>query len=380
MTGTETTVTATPEAPAAATAPLPAAAPAPESLTFAKALNTALADEMAADPAVLLFGEDVGPLGGVFRITDGLTARFGEDRCFDTPLAESGIMGMAVGMAMNGMRPVVEMQFDAFAYPAFEQVVSHVAKMGNRTRGRVRLPLVIRIPYAGGIGGVEHHCDSSEAYYAHTPGLTVVAPATVADAYTLLREAIRLADPVVFLEPKKLYWTKEDVDLAALRRRFDAPGGRSNAPAENSAVHDGGPRPGGIGTAAIARAGTDATLIAYGPSVSTALSAAEAAAAEGRSLEVIDLRSIVPFDDETVTASVRRTGRAVVISEAPGFASVAAEIAARVQERCFHSLAAPVLRVTGFDIPYPAPKLEGWFLPSVDRILDAVDELQWEDR
>ena len=351
-----------------------AQAPAPEdtrvSLTFAKALNTALADEMAADSAVVMFGEDVGPLGGVFRITDGLTARFGEERCFDTPLAESGIMGMAVGMAMNGIRPVVEMQFDAFAYPAFEQVVSHVAKMSNRTRGKVRLPLVIRIPYAGGIGGVEHHCDSSESYYAHTPGLTVVAPATVADAYTLLREAIRLNDPVVFLEPKKLYWTKEDVDLAALRSRFDAGG-----------VSDDGTRlPGGIGTAAVARPGTDATLIAYGPSVATAMAAAEAAAEEGRSLEVIDLRSIVPFDDETVTASVRRTGRAVVISEAPGFASVASEIVARVQERCFHSLAAPVLRVTGFDIPYPAPKLEHWFLPSVDRILDTVDELQWEDR
>ncbi|MFZ3414966.1 alpha-ketoacid dehydrogenase subunit beta [Arthrobacter sp. 3Tela_A] len=346
-----------------------AQAPAPEdtrvSLTFAKALNTALADEMAADSAVVMFGEDVGPLGGVFRITDGLTARFGEERCFDTPLAESGIMGMAVGMAMNGIRPVVEMQFDAFAYPAFEQVVSHVAKMSNRTRGKVRLPLVIRIPYAGGIGGVEHHCDSSESYYAHTPGLTVLAPATVADAYTMLREAIRFPDPVVFLEPKKLYWTKEVVDLAALRAPFEA-----HSTASDPA----------IGKAAVAREGTDATLIAYGPSVSTALSAAEAAAAEGRSLEVIDVRSIVPFDDETVCASVRKTGRAVVISEAPGFASVASEIVARIQERCFHSLAAPVLRVTGFDIPYPAPKLEHFFLPGVDRILDAVDELQWEDK
>src|SRR3954464_13162964 len=182
-------------------------------LTFAKALNNALADEMEADPAVVVFGEDVGPLGGVFRVTDGLTKRFGEERCFDTPLAESGIMGMAVGMAMNGLRPVVEMQFDAFAYPAFEQVVSHVAKMPNRTRGKVRLPLVIRIPYAGGIGGVEHHCDSSESYYAHTPGLTVVAPANAADAYGLLRAAIASPDPVVFLEPKKLYWTKEEVNF-----------------------------------------------------------------------------------------------------------------------------------------------------------------------
>jgi 2-oxoisovalerate dehydrogenase E1 component beta subunit len=254
------------------------------------------------------------------------------------------------------MRPVIEMQFDAFAYPAFEQVASHIAKMHNRTRGAVRLPIVIRIPYAGGIGGVEHHCDSSESYYAHTPGLTVVSPATVPDAYTLLREAIRHPDPVVFLEPKKLYWSTEEVDLDALRTGAA-----------------------GIGQAVVARPGTDATLIAYGPSVPTALRAAEAAAAEGRSLEVIDVRSIVPFDDATVCASVRRTGRAVVIAEAPGFASVASEIAARVQERCFHSLAAPVLRVTGFDIPYPAPKLEQYYLPSVDRILDTVDELQWEE-
>lgn len=332
-------------------------------LTFAKALNTALADAMEADPSVVMFGEDVGPLGGVFRITDGLTARFGEERCFDTPLAEAGIMGMAVGMAMNGMRPVVEMQFDAFAYPAFEQVVSHVAKMPNRTKGKVKLPLVIRIPYAGGIGGVEHHCDSSESYYAHTPGLTVLAPATVRDAYLMLREAIRFPDPVVFLEPKKLYWSKETLDLDELRQIAD-----DDAASRTT-----------VGRAVVARTGTDATLVAYGPSVPTALAAAAAAAEEGRSLEVIDVRSIVPFDDETVTASVRKTGRAVVIAEAPGFASVASEIVARIQERCFHSLAAPVRRVTGFDIPYPSPKLEHYFLPSVDRILDTVDELQWED-
>ncbi|MBG6216238.1 pyruvate dehydrogenase E1 component beta subunit [Arthrobacter sp. CAN_A6] len=343
----------------AGSAPGSTAAP----VTFAKALNAALADAMEADASVLMFGEDVGPLGGVFRVTDGLTARFGEERCFDTPLAEAGIMGMAIGMAMNGMRPVVEMQFDAFAYPAFEQVVSHVAKIPNRTKGKVLLPMVIRIPYAGGIGGVEHHCDSSEAYYAHTPGLTVLAPATVRDAYLMLREAIALSDPVVFLEPKKLYWSKETLDLDELRRTFD---------------EQAGPR--SIGSAVVARAGTDATLIAYGPSVPTALAAAAAAAEEGRSLEVIDVRSIVPFDDETVCESVRRTGRAVVIAEAPGFASVASEIVARVQERCFHSLAAPVLRVTGFDIPYPSPKLESYYLPSVDRILDAVDALQWEDR
>src|SRR6478752_2269889 len=289
-----------------------------EKMTMAQALNRALRDAMTADPSVVVFGEDVGPLGGVFRITDGLSAEFGEQRCFDTPLAESGIVGMAVGMAMNGMRPVVELQFDAFAYPAFEQIVDHVAKMGNRTRGAVRLPLVIRIPYAGGIGGVEHHSDSSEAYYAHTPGLTVVTPATPQDAYGMLRAAIASPDPVVFLEPKKLYWSTGEVDTAA-------------------------PLP-DVGRARIARQGTDATLIAYGPSVPVALAAAEAAEAEGRSLGVIDLRSIVPFDDETVCAAVRRTGRAVVIAEASGFASVSSEIVARVTERCFHSLAAPVRR------------------------------------
>ncbi|GAA1765624.1 alpha-ketoacid dehydrogenase subunit beta [Kocuria aegyptia] len=337
-------------------------APAVKPASFAQALNTALADALAAEDAVVVFGEDVGTLGGVFRITDGLTKRFGRTRCFDTPLAESGIAGMAVGMAMNRMRPVIEMQFDAFAYPAFEQVASHIAKMHNRTRGAVRLPIVIRIPYAGGIGGVEHHCDSSEAYYAHTPGLKVFTPATVEDAYLMLREAIDSDDPVVFFEPKKLYWSKAPVDLAELKDRY-----------ENRAPERRG------GRAVVARAGEDATLLAYGPSVPTALAAAATAAAEGRSLEVVDLRSIVPFDDETVAASVRRTGRVVVVAEAPGFASVAAEIVARVQERCFHSLAAPVRRVTGFDIPYPAPKLEEHYLPSVDRILDAVDDLQWED-
>jgi 2-oxoisovalerate dehydrogenase E1 component beta subunit len=322
-----------------------------EKLSMAQALNRALRDAMTADESVVVFGEDVGALGGVFRITDGLTADFGENRCFDTPLAEAGIVGVAVGMAMNGMRPVVEMQFDAFAYPAFEQIVSHVAKMRNRTRGRVTLPMVIRVPYAGGIGGVEHHCDSSEAYYAHTPGLQVVAPATASDAYVLLREAIVSPDPVVFLEPKKLYWSKEEVDLSA--------------------------RSPGIGRAVVRRAGTDATLIAYGPSVPVALEAADVAAQEGRDLQVVDVRSIVPFDDETVCAAVASTGRAVVIAEAAGFASVASEIVARVTERCFHSLAAPIRRVTGFDIPYPPPKLEHFQLPGVDRILDAVDDLQW---
>jgi pyruvate dehydrogenase E1 component beta subunit len=324
-----------------------------QKITMAQAFNRALRDAMSDDESVLVFGEDVGALGGVFRITDGLTAEFGDARCFDTPLAEAGIMGVAVGLAMNGMRPVVEMQFDAFAYPAFEQVVSHVAKMRNRTRGALGMPITIRIPYAGGIGGVEHHCDSSEAYYVHTPGLTVVAPATVADAYTLMREAIASPDPVVMLEPKKLYWSKDEVDLDEAQP--------------------------GIGRAVVRREGTDATLIAYGTSVPTALEAADAAAAEGRSLQVVDVRSLVPFDDETVCAAVRSTGRAVVIAEAAGFASVSSEIVARVTERCFHHLAAPVRRVTGFDIPFPPPKLEHFQLPSVDRILDAVDTLQWDD-
>ncbi|MGW5410228.1 alpha-ketoacid dehydrogenase subunit beta [Actinomadura geliboluensis] len=323
-------------------------------ITMAQALNTALADALDEDERVLVFGEDVGTLGGVFRVTDGLAGKFGDDRCFDTPLAESGIVGFAVGMAMGGFRPVVEMQFDAFAYPAFEQIASHVAKMRNRTRGRVTLPIVIRIPYAGGIGGVEHHCDSSEAYYAHTPGLKVVTPATVEDAYSLLREAIDDPDPVVFMEPKKLYWSKADLGRLDRTEPF--------------------------GRAAVRRPGRDATLVAYGPSVPVALEAAAAAKDEGWDLEVVDLRTIVPFDDATVAASVRKTGRCVVVGEAAGFAGVGAEIAARVQERCFHSLEAPVLRVTGFDIPYPPPMLEHHHLPSVDRILDALDRLQRDDR
>lgn len=324
------------------------------STTMAKALNAALADAMLEDDRVLVFGEDVGQLGGVFRITDGLAARFGDNRCFDTPLAEAGIVGFAVGLAMSGLRPVVEMQFDAFGYPAFEQIASHVAKLRNRTRGALTAPIVIRIPYAGGIGGVEHHCDSSEAYYAHTPGLKVVAPATVADAYSLLREAIDDPDPVVFLEPKKLYFASAEAQLPARTEPF--------------------------GRAAVRRPGAGATLVAYGPAVPVALEAAEAAREEGWDLEVVDVRTIVPLDDDTIAASVRKTGRCVVVQEAQGFAGVGAEIAARVQERCFHSLHAPVLRVSGLDIPYPAPMLEHTHLPSVDRVLDAVARLQWDDQ
>lgn len=323
--------------------------------TMAQALTRAMRDAMAEDPTVHVMGEDVGTLGGVFRITDGLAKEFGEDRCTDTPLAEAGILGAAVGMAMYGLRPVVEMQFDAFAYPAFEQLISHVAKMRNRTRGAMPLPITIRVPYGGGIGGVEHHCDSSEAYYVATPGLTVVTPATVEDAYGLLRASIASDDPVVFLEPKRLYWSKSDWN-----------------PAAPAAVP-------GIGKALVRRTGTSATLITYGPSLPVCLEAAEAAREEGWELEVVDLRSLVPFDEETVVASVRRTGRAVVVHEAGGFGGPGAEIAARVTERCFHHLEAPVLRVTGFDIPYPPPMLEKHHLPGVDRILDTVARLQWEN-
>ncbi|MFI7119966.1 alpha-ketoacid dehydrogenase subunit beta [Amycolatopsis sp. NPDC049868] len=322
-------------------------------ISMAQALNAALRDAVKDDDRVLIFGEDVGPLGGVFRVTDGITADFGEERCFDTPLAESGIVGFAVGMAMGGFRPVVEMQFDAFAYPAFEQITSHVAKLRNRTRGALSLPMVIRIPYAGGIGGVEHHCDSSEAYYTHTPGLRVVTPGTPQDAYDLLRDAIDSPDPVIFLEPKCRYWSKEPVSFT-----------RDGAAMDRAVVR---------------REGKDVTLIAYGPMVATALETAEAATAEGWDVEVVDLRSLSPFDDETVAASVRRTGRAVVVHEAAGFGGYGAEVVARITEQCFHQLHAPVLRVTGLDIPYPPPKLERHQLPDVDRILDTVARLQWND-
>lgn len=333
-------------APSAEVAPTEVLAP---DVTMAGALNRALADALAADDRVVVYGEDVGTLGGVFRVTDGLAAQFGESRVFDSPLAESGIVGTAIGMAMGGLRPVVEMQFDAFAYPAFEQITSHLAKTHNRTRGRVRMPIVIRVPYGGGIGGVEHHSDSSETYWAHTPGLTVVTPGTTGDAYWMLRQAIESDDPVIFLEPKRRYW------------------GKAAIPAAPEA---------GLATALVRRSGTDVTLIGYGPMVATLLETADTAEQEGTSCEVVDLRSLSPFDDATVCASVNRTGRAVVVHEAAGFLGYGAEVAARVSEQCFFSLEAPVVRVTGFDVPYPPPMLEEHHLPSVDRILDAVDRVR----
>lgn len=320
-------------------------------LTLAGALNAALRDAMTEDSSVVLYGEDVGALGGVFRVTDSLQAQFGSDRVWNAPLAESGIVGTAVGMAMYGMRPVVEMQFDAFSYPAFEQVVSHVAKMRNRTRGRVAMPIVIRIPYAGDIGGVEHHSDSSEAYWTATPGLTVVTPSNPADAYSMLRAAIASDDPVIFLEPKSRYWAKDDIEL----------------PVQTADLN----------RAIVVREGTDVTLLGYGPTVRTALEAADAGALEGLSIEVIDLRTLSPFDDETVSASVRKTSRAAVIHEAAQFGGYGAEVAARVTERNFFHLAAPVLRITGFDIPYPSPKLEEYFLPTAERVLARLATWEW---
>jgi 2-oxoisovalerate dehydrogenase E1 component beta subunit len=316
-------------------------------ITMAQALNTALHDAMAEDDRVVMFGEDVGRLGGVFRITDKLQERFGETRCFDTPLAESGIVGSAVGMAMYGYKPVVEMQFDGFTYPAFEQIVSYVAKMRNRSRGTVTLPITIRIPFGGGIGAVEHHSESPENFFAHVAGLKVVSPGTPSDGYSLLREAIASPDPVIFFEPKRRYWLKEDADLPVTTEP--------------------------IGRAVVRRPGTTASLFAYGPMVRTCMDAAAAAEEEGWDLEVVDLRGLVPFDAVTVVESVRKTGRAIVVHEAQVFSGFGAELAAQVTERAFYHLEAPVLRVGGFDVPYPAAKLEEFFLPDTDRILDAVE-------
>ncbi|HVL99135.1 MAG TPA: alpha-ketoacid dehydrogenase subunit beta [Egibacteraceae bacterium] len=316
-------------------------------VTLAQALNTALHDAMDADDKVVVFGEDVGRLGGVFRITDKLAERFGSQRCFDTPLAESGIVGTAIGMALYGYRPVVEMQFDGFTYPAFEQIVSHLAKLRNRSRGTVEVPVVVRIPYGGGIGAVEHHSESPENLFAHVAGLKVVSPGLPSDGYSLLREAIDSPDPVIFFEPKRRYWLKEEVELPVTTEPF--------------------------GRAVIRRPGETATLIAYGPMVRTCLDTAAAAEDEGWDLEVVDVRTLVPFDHHTVVDSVRRTGRAIVVHEAQVFSGFGAEVAAQITERAFYHLEAPVLRVGGFDVPYPPAKLEEYYLPDVDRILDAVD-------
>lgn len=321
-------------------------------LTMGKALTAAMRRAMTDDDRVLVMGEDIGRLGGVFRITDGLQAEFGPRRVVDTPLAESGIVGTAVGLAFRGFRPIVEIQFDGFVYPAFDQIVSQVAKLHYRTQGRVKVPITIRIPWAGGVGAAEHHSESPEAYFVHTAGLRVVAVSNPQDAYTMLRQAIASDDPVVFFEPKRLYHAKGEVDLD---------GDIADAPP--------------LGLARVVREGTDVTIVTYGSQVTTAMDAALAAEDEGLSLEVIDLRSLSPVDYGTVAASVRRTGRVVVTHEASREAGVAAEVIASITEKCFHYLEAPPLRVTGHDVPYPPAKLEQHHLPDLDRILDAVDRV-----
>ncbi|NRD27836.1 alpha-ketoacid dehydrogenase subunit beta [Frigoribacterium sp. VKM Ac-2836] len=316
-------------------------------MPLGKAINAGLRQAMADDPRVLLMGEDIGTLGGVFRVTEGLQAEFGEKRVIDTPLAESGIVGTAIGLAMGGFRPVCEIQFDGFIYPGFDQITSQLAKMTNRHEGAVTMPVVIRVPYGGHIGAVEHHQESPEAYFAHTAGLRVVSPSTPHDAYWMIQEAIASNDPVMFFEPKSRYWPKGEVDLSD-----------PQAPLHASRV---------------VRTGTEVTLLGHGAMVSVLLQAAEIAAAEGVSAEVVDLRSLSPVDYGPILESVRKTGRLVVAQEAPGFVSVGSEIAATVAEKAFYSLQAPVLRVSGFDTPFPPAKLETQYLPDADRVLEAVD-------
>jgi 2-oxoisovalerate dehydrogenase E1 component beta subunit len=317
------------------------------SLSMSKAINEGLRRAMTEDRKVLLMGEDIGRLGGVFRVTEGLLAEFGENRVLDTPLAESGIIGSAIGLAMRGFRPVCEIQFDGFIFPGFDQITSQLAKLTSRHEGTAQFPVVIRVPYGGHVGAVEHHQESPEAYFAHTPGLRVVSPSTPQDAYWMIQQAITSNDPVLFFEPKSRYWPKGQVDVE-----------NPTAPLHSTVV---------------VREGTDATLVGHGAMVAMLLQAAEIAEGEGTSLEVIDLRSLSPLDYDPIFASVEKTGRLIVAQEAPGNVSVGSEIAATVTERVFYSLEAPVLRVSGFDAPFPPAKLESVYLPDADRILDAVD-------
>jgi pyruvate dehydrogenase E1 component beta subunit len=321
-------------------------------LTLAKALNDGLRAAMERDPKVLVMGEDVGKLGGVFRVTDGLQKDFGEQRVLDTPLAESGIIGTAIGLAIRGFRPVCEIQFDGFVFPGFDQIVSQLAKLHYRSQGKITVPVVVRIPFGGGIGAVEHHSESPESYFAHAAGLRVVACSNPADAYWMIQQAIASDDPVIFFEPKRRYWEKDEVDP------------------------DVEPPP--LFASRVVRPGNTLTVAAYGPMLKTCLAAASAAETDGHELEVIDLRTLSPLDLDPVVESVRRTGHLVVVSEAPSESSISAEVAARVQQEAFHSLEAPVLRVTGFDTPYPPSKCEEDYLPDLDRVLDAVDRsLAW---
>jgi pyruvate dehydrogenase E1 component beta subunit len=318
-----------------------------QTLTMAQAIIQALGQAMEADPRVMVMGEDVGRTGGVFRVTDGLRERFGEDRVVDTPVAESGIVGTALGLAVGGMRPVAEIQFMGFSYPAYDQVVSHVSRMRHRSRHRFTVPMVLRIPYGGGIGAAEHHSESMEAVYAHVPGLKVVVPSTPSDAKGLLLSAIADPDPVVFLEPIRLYRAiKESVH----EEPFTTP----------------------IGVARVARSGTDVTLIAYGSMLRETELAADALAADGVSAEVIDVRTLSPLDTDALTGSVARTGRAVVIHEAPRTGGFAGELIAQIQERCLYSLQAPVERVTGWDTVFPLKRSEDRYLPNPERIARAA--------
>ena len=329
------------------TAAAAAASVTPVTMPISRALNAGLRAALAADDHVLLMGEDIGKLGGVFRVTEGLQAEFGDRRVLDTPLAESGIVGTAIGLAMAGFRPVIEIQFDGFVFPAFDQITTQLAKMTNRHEGALQMPIVIRIPYGGHIGAVEHHQESPEAYFAHTPGLRVVSPSTANDAYWMIQDAIASADPVIFLEPKSKYWQKGEVDTSARALPLHA--------------------------SRVVRRGTDVTLVGHGAMVTTLLQAAALAESEGTSCEVVDVRSLSPIDYGPILDSVRRTGRMVYAQEAPGFTSVGSEVAATVMEKAFYALEAPVLRVSGFDLPFPPAKLEGAFLPDADRILEAVD-------
>lgn len=315
-----------------------------------EAIRDAMDYELQRDPTVVVFGEDVGKNGGVFRATDGLQKKHGEKRVFDTPLAEAGIVGTAIGMAIAGLKPIAEIQFDGFTYPGFDQLISHAGRMRTRSRGKFSCPIVIRAPYAGGVHAPEHHSESPETFYAHAPGIKVVIPSTPADAKGLLLAAIRDPDPVVFFEPKKLYWTiKEDV-----------PEGEYVVP---------------IGKARVVQEGTDLTIIAWGAMVEVCKEAARQLAVEGKHADILDLRSIFPYDRDAVLASAKKTGRILIVHEAPRTAGFGAELAALVSERALFYLKAPVLRVTGYDTVMPLYKLENWYLPNTMKVLAAAQQL-----
>lgn len=316
-------------------------------MTIAKAITNGLAKVLESNPKSVLIGEDIGKLGGVYRVTEGLQAKFGATRVIDSPLAESGIVGTSIGMSLRGYMPIAEIQFDGFVFPAYNQITTQLAKMRSRAEGRFGAPVVIRIPYGGGIGSVEHHSESPEALFAHTAGLRIITPSNANDAYWMIQQAATCGDPVIFFEPKRRYWLKGEVDL------------------EN-------PAPDAF-RAQVVREGDDATIVTYGPLVPVALAAAEASLEDGRSVEVIDLRSISPIDFDAIAESVEKTGRLIVTHEAPTFGGIGGEIASRIAERCFHSLEAPVIRVGGYHMPYPISKVEDQYLPDIDKVLDALD-------